>query len=159
MSGNAHEALRPVEEDVRIPGVGLRRVQLVYAPSFEAGFSWDIRVLDGEFLLYRSDVVTQQWRMLLRGYCRLDFESGRLEDYWGRLRALCLGVSPIYNGMAGADGTDYQLALFGDLSTAIRFTWWSDYSGEWTDLVRIADEMLDDFRRAWELPADAGTTR
>jgi hypothetical protein len=34
---------RNIDEDLHVPGIGLRRVQLVFLPSFETGYVWEIR--------------------------------------------------------------------------------------------------------------------
>ena len=138
----AQQQLRGVEQDVRIPAIGFRRVQVFYAPSFDPGFSWDIRESDGQYCLYRSLVVTHGMDYMLKGYYQLNYPSPELNLYFDRLRALSLAISPVYNNMTGADGTNFQLALFGDMWSTIRFAWWSDPPLQWKDLVNIAQEMI-----------------
>src|SRR3954471_10937008 len=49
---------RDLIEDVTFPGIGIRRVQVIFAPSFKPGFAWDVRVFgDAEWRLFRSRIV------------------------------------------------------------------------------------------------------
>ena len=142
---------RELMMDVTFPGIGIRRVQLVCAPSFEPGFAWDIRVLgDAEWWLFRSrltelteESVGEPTRLL--GYEQLDVPGDTMRAYFDRLTALALPIGPLINGMSGADGTSFHLALFGDMHSEIRFRWWSEPPPQWAPLIRVANEMIEEF--------------
>jgi hypothetical protein len=92
---------RDLIEDVTFPGIGIRRVQLVLAPSFEPGFAWDIRVFgDAEWWLFRSrltelteESVFEPTRLL--GYERLDVSGDTLRACFDRLQSLTLPIGPL----------------------------------------------------------------
>jgi len=147
----ARNELRRLEDDVYVPAIGLRRVQVAYAPSFEQGFAWDIRELDGSYSLFRSHIAVDSLHAKLKGYQQLDTSSDALKDYLHRLRQISLSISPTFNGMAGLDGTTYQLALFGDMHSNVRFVWWSDPPAQWKELVGLTEKMIEEFSKASEL--------
>lgn len=64
---------------------------------------------------------------------------------------------PDLSGMGGADGSNYELAVFGDLYSEFRFQWWSEPPAEWKPLVTIATEMIKAFLIAggWSVEASA----
>ena len=129
---------RDLIEDVTFPGIGIRRVQVVFAPSFEPGFAWDIRVFgDAEWWLFRSQLTEITEENLgepsrLLGYEQLDVSGDTLRAYFERLRSLTLPIGPPFNGMAGLDGTSFHMALFGDQQSEIRFQWWSEPPPQWS---------------------------
>lgn len=132
---------------VCFPGIGILRVQLVIEPSFEEGFSWDIRVRDPEWRLFRSTIPRLNEHNVhegikLLGYEELGIESDILRAYFDKLRSLTLPIAPLFNGMGGLDGTSFQLALFGDPHAQVRFQWWSDPPPQWEPLIEIANEMI-----------------
>src|SRR5258708_3979575 len=104
---------RDLIEDFTFPGIGIRRVQVVFAPSFEPGFAWDIRVFgDAEWRLFRSQLTEITEENLgepsrLLGYEQLDVSGDTLRAYFDRLRSLTLPIGPLFNGMAGLDGTSF----------------------------------------------------
>lgn len=147
----ARNELRRLEDDVFIPAIGLRRVQVAYAPSFEQGFAWEIRELQGNFSLFQSHIVEVCFYFKLKGYQRLDVSSDVLQDYLHRLCQISLSISPTFNGMHGLDGTTYQLALFGDMHSNVRFVWWSEPPEQWRALVGLTGKMIEEFSIANEL--------
>jgi len=168
-----------VNDDVHVYGIGIKRVQLLYAPGFESGYSWDIREqgagtatvtsipadgesagtfrqpdAEAEFTLYRSEIITSHPCYTVQGYQRLDYPSKRLQDFFVRLRSLSLPISPLYTGYGGADGIYYELALYGDLNSSLRFTWWSESPEQWKEVVAIGEEMVKEFRQAEVMVGD-----
>jgi hypothetical protein len=141
----AETRIRELAEDICIPGVGLRRIQLVYAPSFEAGYSWDLRVLDHDYRLFVSQIIVENGRNRLSGYQELHADVAALKGFMERLRRISLPIEPDFSGGGGLDGTLFQFALIGDLHSEIRFQWWSEFPAHWRELVGIADEMIASF--------------
>jgi hypothetical protein len=134
-------------DDVSAPGIGIRRVQVVFAPALRPGFAWDIRVLDATWRLFRSQVQDEEHGepAKLLGYEELDAGGDVLRGYFDELRALALPIGPLFNDTGGLDGTNYQLSLFGDLHSEVRFRWWSDAPPQWEPLTMIVDEMTETF--------------
>jgi hypothetical protein len=146
----ARSVPRDVLAPVLTPGTGPRRLQLVYDPAFETGFAWDICARESVWRLFRSDLsfdCSYVSRMKATGYDELDAPADMLKGYFDAVRALTLPVGPLISGEIGRDGTGYQLALFGDLLSEVRFQWWSDFPPQWAPLVKIANELIDVFRR------------
>ena len=141
----AETSTRGLGEDIRIPGIGLKRIELVYAPSFEVGYSWDLRVLDHDYRLFRSQIILERGQTMLSGYQELHADAEVLKNFMARLGKISLPIAPDFSGRAGLDGTFFQLAITGDLYSEIRFQWWSDYPAHWRELVAIADEMISSF--------------
>jgi hypothetical protein len=139
------EPWRP-QDRRRAFGSGPPRIQLVRLPSFSPPAFWEVCQRGPEWLLYTATVVDPDWSALtVRGYEPVEFDGGTLKSYFERLASLSVPVVPHLNNMAGLDGTVFQLALFGDLWSQVRYQWWSDHPPGWTPLVELADEMFTAF--------------
>ncbi len=114
-------APRSIAQEVHVPGIGVRRLQVVFVPSFEDGFAWDMRAVGLTWKLFRS--VASSDEDMLSGYEEMDAGSDMLRSYFERLQVLTLPIGPLLNDMGGVDGTTYHLALFGDLYSEARFQW------------------------------------
>jgi hypothetical protein len=143
----AETGVRELTEDLHIPGIGLRRIQLVHAPSFEIGYSWDLRVLDGDYRLFCSRIIEDDGRHKLSGYSELQVDVDAIKHFLERLGEIALPIAPDFSGNDGLDGTLRQLAFVGDLHSEVRFQWWSEYPAHWCVLVALADEMINSFLR------------
>jgi hypothetical protein len=146
---------RRIDADVRVSGIGQRRLQIVYAPSFDPGFSWDIREQPGdrELVLYRSRINFVDGHTELQGYHQLDLPSKTLETYLTKLLSLRLSLDA-QGGAWGLDGTTYQLALF-DAFTSVRFKWWENPPAQWKPMADVTIEMIEKFQAAREKPVDS----
>ena len=144
----ARTETRPAVSDVVAPGIGLRRMQLVVCPSFCEASAWEVRQLQGDWSLFRSQVVTPWPNLMLRGYERLSIDSATLSEFFARIIKLSLPISPDLSGTGGADGTIWQLAAFGDIFSEWRFQWWSRPPARWKRLGEIAMEMAQVFSSA-----------
>jgi hypothetical protein len=140
---------RDFVEDVLVHGIGIRRLQVIFAPSFEQGFAWDIRVLGSTWRLFRSEVSDEDYSKpaKLLGYEELDASGDMLKGYFDKLQALTLPVGPLLNDMGGLDGTNYRLSLFGDLHSEVQFGWWTDSPPQWAPMVVIVNDMIETFLR------------
>lgn len=137
-------------EDVSIPGLGRWRVQLLHEPSFDQGYCWEMRLIDDKFRLFRSDVVKSYSGLtVLRGYQEIDADLRELEHFFQRLCRITLPIGPHISNTGGLDGTLFELALIGDLSTSVRFQWWSDPPAQWQELGPITSEMIEAFK-SWK---------
>jgi len=131
---------------VHVPGIGIRRLQVIFVPSFEKGFAWDMRTLGPTWKLFRSEASSDEEK--LSGYEEMDAGYDMLRGYFDKLRALTMPVGPLLlNNMGGADGTTYHLALFGDLYSEVRFRWWTDSPPQWAPLVEVVNDMIETFLR------------
>ena len=150
-----HTDPRPAHRDVHAHGIGVRRLQLIVAPSFEEASVWEVRQ-GREWQLIRPRVVETQPELLLVGHEIVPFASSALAAYFERVTALTLPLRPDLSGYGGADGTGYELAVFGDLSSAWRFQWWSRWPEQWRPLVELAAEMHAKFTEARHPGAERG---
>jgi hypothetical protein len=121
-------------------GIGVRRLQLIVAPSFESTSVWDVRQ-GREWQLIRPQVVGTDPALLVVGHEVVPFASAALAAYFERVTLLTLPLRPDLSGCGGADGTVYELAVFGDLYSEWRFQWWSNWPAQWRPLVELAEEM------------------
>jgi hypothetical protein len=132
----------------RKQGIGVRKVQVAFAPSFDPGFSWDIRLLGSSWRLFRAEVIDASPEELARlvGYEEIDAPGELLREFVGRLEAVSVPIGPLPDDLGGLDGAIFQLALFGGFAE-VRFQWWSVAPTQWAPLIEIADEMIKAFRR------------
>ena len=133
---------RLATEDVCAQGIGLRRLQLIICPSFEPGYAWELRQLDDEWVLYRSELISDAGPLELIGLCRVPFASSALEAFFNRIESLSVPISLHPIDVGGLDGTIYQLAVFGGMYSEVRYQWWSEPPPAWKPLVDIATEMI-----------------
>lgn len=134
---------RPLTADVFMRGIGTRRLHLACAPSFADGDSWDIRQRPDTWTLYHGVIPESTHRV--RGCDRLVADPAELKSYFEEVCSLSLPLRPNLSGMGGFDGTFYQLAVFGDLHSEVRFQWWDDAPKKWKPMVRLAERMMKAF--------------
>jgi hypothetical protein len=158
---------RPAHSDPHARGIGVRRLQLIIAPSFEPASVWDVRQVwdvqrGNEWQLVRPRVVETEPALLVVGHDVVPLPSATVAAYFERVTALTLPLRPDLSGHGGADGTLYELSVVGDLSSGWRFQWWSDWPEQWRPLVELAEEMHAAFAAAAgqdaapRAPADGG---
>lgn len=139
---------RPLSRDAHARGIGMRCLQLVVMPSFEDAAVWEVRRTAEGWVLHRPQVVQSVPEVLLLGINPVHFDSETLAGYYHRITLLTLPIGPDQSGLAGCDGTSYQLACFGDLWSQWRFQWWTRHPTQWQPLVDIANEMIEAFTNA-----------
>jgi hypothetical protein len=71
--------VRHPQEDVGYHGVGLRRLQLIQKPSLSKTLAWEIRELNNNFTLFRSESPEPD-QYLLTGYVQLEVTSAALAN-------------------------------------------------------------------------------
>jgi hypothetical protein len=123
-------------------------LQLIVAPSFEAASVWEVRQRQAEWQLIRPRVFATEPKLMVVGHDIVPFASSALAAYFRRVVGLTLPLCPDLSGNGGADGTLYELAVYGDLSSAWRFQWWSKWPEQWGTLVELAAEMHAAFTAA-----------
>jgi hypothetical protein len=139
---------RPAASDVYAYGIGIRRIQLIVWPSFEEAFVWDVREGPESWRLFRPNVLDSSIGLVVVGYDAVPIESNRLEVFFRRIIGLSMPIAPDLSSCGGADGTSYELAIFGDLHSSWRFQWWSQAPKHWRPLVEVASEMIVAFSKA-----------
>jgi hypothetical protein len=142
-----------VYADVHIRGIGLRRLQIIAAPSFQTVSVWELRQ-SREWQLICPRVVETEPALLVVGYQVVPFPSSALAAYFERVVALTLPLRPDLSGLGGADGTLYEFAIFGDLNSEWRFKWWSDWPEQWRPLITLAADMHAAFATAHRQDAE-----
>jgi hypothetical protein len=138
---------RPPSGHRHLIGIGSLRLQLIMLPSFEEPRAWEIRERQQQWSLFRSRVEPEP-EVRLVGYEPVSFESTQLQEFFRRVTALRLPLGPNLDGFGGADGSQYQLAAFGDAFAEFRFQWWSEPPPAWQPLVDVANEMIEAFLKA-----------
>lgn len=151
-----HNEPRFATSDVHARGIGMRRLQLMILPSFEQASVWEVRQSQ-DWKLYRPRVIETYPEVVVVGHEQVPFESAALVAYLERVTALNLPLRPDQSGCGGLDGISYECAVFGDLSSAWRFRWWSTSPEHWRPLVELAEEMHQAFSAAigQNAPADS----
>lgn len=150
---HARTVARAYADDVDIMGIGVRRLQLVHRHSFVDGTLYEVRQLENYWSAFRAVAPLGTERCV--GYDRLNIDSARLRDYFERLRGTKLRISPDLSGMGGSDGQTFQLTVYGDMFSEIRFQWWCEPPSEWSEVAAIYSE-LKSVLTASEVDADFG---
>lgn len=139
---------RLATDAVQARGIGVRRLQLVYLPSWVDPAAFEVRQLDNEWRLFSSRVV-ETWPLVrLLGYDQVPLDSAALAMLFARVTAVSMPIGPDLTGSHGYDGDKYHLTIFGDLFSECRFQWWSDFPPQWQPLMETTREMLKAFAQA-----------
>lgn len=137
---------RPSGSLLHLMSIGSLRLQLIVLPSFEEPRAWEIRQKQQHWGLFRSRVIESGSQLI--GCDPVSFDTLRLQEFFRRITTLSLPLGPDIDGFGGADGSLYQLAVFGDIYAEFRFQWWSVPPPSWQSLVNIANEMIEAFLMA-----------
>lgn len=120
-------------------------MQVIVLPSFVEPRAWEVRQNQRQWSVCCPRIVEPGLDAALAGADLLSFESERLENFYRRLLALTLPLGPGLDDFGGADGSLFQLAVFGNGEPQMRFQWWSVPPPQWQPMVAIAKEMIQGF--------------
>ena len=149
---------RAITTNIHGFGIGERRLQLIVLPAFRTGHAWEVRRLDEQWMLYRSEILVQlPLEVQLVGYEQVPMERKTLRSFFERLTALSISLEPDLSGRRGCDGTLTQVAVFGSLLSEWRFQWWDDAPAKWKALTDLAAEMLAAFLSAESTKGSPGS--
>jgi hypothetical protein len=81
-------------------------------------------------------------------YVRVPIDGEALASALTRLQAIELPIKPWVSSMSGLDGTSFEVAVFGDLSSEVRFTWWEDAPPKWKPLAALAKKLFKEIAAA-----------
>ena len=125
-------------------GLGLKQFQIAYQPSFEPGHVWHFHLDDEEWHTYVSEIQMGGPSDLIQatGYAKVGIPSDSVRALWDTLRTISIPIAPPVEGWVGADGTTYELAMWGDHYSAFRFTWWSKHPASWEPMVRPVLDII-----------------
>lgn len=145
----ARNEARSLTADLTVQGIGLRRFQVAFEPSFEPGLCWEGRVLDTDWRLFRSEVIDRgrDGFPIVVGYEEVEVPCGDLRGWFGRIAALTVPIDLPFVGQAGLDGTRYHLAIYGDYFSEVRLQWWSGLPSCWRPVINLIEETVETFSR------------
>ena len=137
-----------IYDDICWQGIGLRIIQIIYKPSFEQGYSWDIRNQNNTLVLYRSIISNKDENLLIPGYIQLNCEHNNLNDFITRLNNNKININTNYrnNNSIILDGSSYEI-LFINLQNSIKLFWHEEYPSDWNEIVKIVEEMINYFMK------------
>ena len=138
---------RDLYDSVWIPGMGIERMQILYAPSFEEAKWWEVRQLESEWHLFSSKVSEDHVEICnkLIGYEKISFPSKVLLKFFEEACELCVPIKPLIANIRGKDGAVIEFTIFGDLFSRVHFRWWSTYPENWSELAALANKMIKRF--------------
>ena len=123
---------REYDDDVDIVGIGKRRLQILYKPPFVDGTLYEVRNLKNCWTAFRSTAPFGTGRVI--GYDRLNVDSATLRGFVERLRGITFNLALDLSETAGRDGVFFQLTMYSDCFSEMRFTWIERPPG-WTEVV------------------------
>ena len=146
----ARNVERELDRDVRVPDIGIRRVRVIVMPAFTQPYAWEIREREECFRLYRSTVMVKmpQLSLSLLGYDELESKTRELRRHLDRLWGMSIPVVPDLTERVGRDGVGYELVLFGNGCSQVRFEWHNDGPRQWRPLIDTVMKMIEDFKAA-----------
>ncbi len=141
---------RGLDRDVRVPDIGFRRVRIIIMPAFTQRYMWEIREREECLRLYRSTVVVKmpQLSLSLLGYDELESKTRELRRHLDRLWSMSIPVVPDLTERESRDGVGYELVLFGNMCSQVRFEWHNDGPAQWRPLIDAVMGMIEDFKAA-----------
>ena len=136
----AMTGVRKIGEDASWPGAGAVPVQISKIPSFEPGYVWDIRELDGELTLYVSFTDPERTGYFKPGYTKLSEEQDVLKPLYEAITRF--DITMRFAGPIGFDGTTYSVRFQSGFSEA-SVVWWEDGPEEWRHFTRQVFKVIE----------------
>lgn len=140
--------------DIGWRGIGPRIVQVVCKDPWEPVRCWEIRDRSGldaksmKYVVYYS-VSQSDDSDLLTGYQQMDVPSETLKNFVRRLSTVSIPIFHRMEPVAIADGTTYEVALYGGIQSSCRLSWRGDSAPEtWREIDLLTSEMVDVFKAA-----------
>ncbi len=145
---------RHPHDEMSFAGAGPLIVQLLIWEPWRQCESWDIRLLPDSTLAayYSKSESDSSW--LLTGYERVPIDSSELQQFVAQLSEMRVALVCPPEPIAVADGTLCEIAIFGGIQAACRFSWSDGHNPpEWNPVVSAARSMISRLR---DLPPDPG---
>jgi len=138
----ARARVRHPHEDIHYRGVGVRRVRVLRAPSFERTVAWEVRELDDRLTLFRSHSPERD-QYLLVDHMRFDAASDALRRVIAPLQKLSIPVCPSVPSVGFADGVTIEVVVDVGFTGEVRLSWQEDHApAAWEELDRATRAML-----------------
>lgn len=134
---------RALDSVVHLPGLGQNYYCFTELPPFTPGHSWDVRRLQGEWAVFRSDVVEGASTRQLLGYQRLALRPRALDRKMSALGAMSLPIpaEPPFLVLR-QDGTTYRFAVVRGGDAVMHLSWWEQGPPDWKPLRRAYRAIL-----------------
>lgn len=132
-------------EPLFLHGLGSIIIQINVFPSFANGTSYDIRLKDGEYSLFQSEIVEGSLYKVLPGYKKGNCESELLVDFVEQIKDIRVSIYLPKPEYLGVDGTSYQLIYMGGLQNECKFHWWEGGPEEWREVTKLTKYIIDKF--------------
>ncbi|MBC7921669.1 MAG: hypothetical protein H7Z75_11355, partial [Ferruginibacter sp.] len=152
---NKREALsktRPIDEDLHLKEIGWLKVQIIYQPSFDKNYVWDIREKekDGErhYELYENQLESK--KTIAPGYKKLGISSDELLHLINKIYSikLSLAITPMEG--CGLDGILYGLNIYENYYRFIKITWWERPQDNLIELSEVLKKYIEIFKETKE---------
>jgi hypothetical protein len=138
----ARARVRHPYEDIHYRGVGVRRVQVLRAPSFDRTVAWEVREYDDRLMLFRSHS-PEPGKYLLVDHVRFDAASDSLRRVIAPVQKLSIPVCPSVPSGGFADGTRIEVVVDVGFDSQVRLSWQEDHApSAWEGLDRATRAML-----------------
>ena len=121
---------RRIGEDIHFRGIGLRKVQIIIAPSFDKGECWDIRELENEIKIYKSVVNTER-NIIEPGYYEVMVDEKFYSEFSNFLSSAAIPVYTKSNNIGYCDGTSFTLNIENGFGNRFIVSWGENIPKEW----------------------------
>lgn len=139
---------RPIDENLHLREIGSLKVQVVYQPSFEPGYVWDVREKEENgvklYELYESELASRT--TLAPGYKKVDVNSDDLLRFLKEVHSIkvSLAITPL--GRHGLDGTLYGVNVYENFYRVIKLTWWEKPQDDLVKLDQVIKKHIELFK-------------
>lgn len=138
---------RHIDEDISLRDIGILRLQILYYPSFEPGFLWDIRENFGKddrsYSVYENSLTDIQ--TISPGYKKLHIDPKFIDDLIENVNMTTVSLRLVSSNRYAMDGTRYGLNIYNDLQRGIKLTWWGDAPADLAVLDKAIKSMITHF--------------
>ena len=140
----ALNSTRYIDDDLYIPELGSLKIRILYYPSFEQSFIWDIRkIQDKEFRIYENELLDSQ--NFKPGYKQLMIDETELNELFEELSSLIIRVID-NEEMIGLDGITYGIQIIQSSGfRKIKLIWWEEPQSELRKLDLIIKRLIRKF--------------
>jgi hypothetical protein len=138
---------RHIDEDISLRDIGILRLQILYYPSFEPGFLWDIREQYGKddqpYSVYENSLTTM--KTISPGYRKLDVDLKFITDLIENVNLTNVSLRLDSSHRYPLDGTLYGLHVYNSLQRRIKLTWWEDAPADLAVLDKMTKSIVKQF--------------
>ena len=139
---------RPIYEDIRLNDIGRLKAQVLYQPSFDTNYLWDIREKEENGIKYYElyENVLESITVIAPGYKKLEIDSSEISHLLNSIYSTRLSLQIIPMSGHGLDGTLYGFSIYENFYRTIRISYWEKPQDDLKELDEVLKKYITIFK-------------